>query len=139
MERTVAEKMGVKQHSRAYIANPDENAIAGIRLPELKIIKRLIGTFDYIHLFAKNLQQLEQFFPKLKGHLAPNGMLWVSWPKAKQLGTDLNIKEVIRIGYDFGLVESTALSVNKVWSALKFTRPKEGKEYHNSYGTLNRH
>jgi hypothetical protein len=136
MERTVAKKMGVKQHSRAYFANADEQAIADINLPDVTVIKRLAGTFDYIHLFAKNQIDMEKWFPKLKKHLAPKGMLWVSWPKAKQLGTDLNIKEVIRIGYDFGLVESTALSVNEVWSALKFTMPKEGKEYNNSYGTL---
>lgn len=139
MERTVAEKMGVKQHSRTYFADADEHAISGIKLPDVKIIKRLTGTFDYIHLFAKNRKHMEQWFPKLKAHLALKGMLWVSWPKAKQLGTDLNIKEVIRIGYGFGLVESTALSVSGVWSGLKFTMPKEGKEYHNSYGTLNKH
>ncbi|MGQ3087215.1 MAG: hypothetical protein ACT6RA_08695, partial [Flavobacterium sp.] len=88
------------------------------------------------HIFAKDQEQLEEWFLKLQKHLAVNGMLWVSWPKAKQLGTDLNIKEVIRIGYDHGLVESTSISVNAVWSALKFTHPKAGKKYNNSYGKL---
>lgn len=136
MERTVAAKMGIKDHSKAYFANADNDAIAAINLPELKTLKRLSGNFDYIHLFAKDQKHMKEWFPKLKKHLAPKGMLWVSWPKAKQLGTDLTIKEVIRIGYDFGLVESTALSVNEIWSALKFTFPKEGKEYKNSYGKL---
>ena len=63
--------------------------------------------------------------------------LWVSWPKGGKLGTDLNIKIVIKLGYEFGLVESTCLCVNKTWSGLKFTHMKKGKIYNNSYGKLN--
>jgi hypothetical protein len=43
---------------------------------------------------------------------------------------------VIEIGYSHGLVESTGLSVDLTWSGLKFTRPKAGKIYNNSYGNL---
>ena len=32
-------------------------------------------------------------------------MLWISWPKGGRLGTDLNLKIVIPIGYDLGMVE----------------------------------
>ena len=66
----------------------------------------------------------------------PGGMLWVSWPKGGRLGTDLTLPTVIAIGYDLGLVESTCLRVDDTWSALKFTHPKPGKTYRNSYGTL---
>jgi hypothetical protein len=44
---------------------------------------------------------------------------------------------VIKTGYD-GLVESKCVSVDSTWSALKFTWPKKGKVYNNSYGQLNR-
>lgn len=54
-------------------------------------------------------------------------MLWVSWPKDGQLDTDLSLPKVIKIGYEFGLVESTCLSVNETWSALKFTIQKKEK------------
>ena len=63
-------------------------------------------------------------------------MLWVSWPKNGQLETDLSLPKIINIVYGFGLVESTALSINNTWSALKFTHPKKGKVYNNSHGTL---
>ena len=79
---------------------------------------------------------MNELFPRLKSHLKPSGMLWVSWPKGKQLGTDLSLPSVIRIGYSHGLVESTCLSVDATRSALKFTHPKQGKAYHNSYGKL---
>ena len=79
---------------------------------------------------------MDDSFPKLKRHLKPTGMLWLSWPRGKKLGTDLALPVVISIGYSHGLVESTCLNVDVIWSGLKFTNPKKGKVYHNSYGHL---
>ena len=106
-------------------------------MPTLHISTKLDTEFDYIHIFVKTQAEFVEHFPKLKEHLIANGMLWVSWPKGGKLGTDLNIKTVIKLGYEFGLVESTCLSVNNTWSGLKFTHPKKGKIYNNSYGKLN--
>ena len=129
--------MGVRESSRAFFANTDNEAINNINLPTLNIPTKLEEEFDYIHLFVRTKIEFLEYFPKLKPHLKPNGMLWVSWPKGGQLETDLNIKIVIKLGYDFGLVESTCLSINDIWSGLKFTHPKKGKVYNNSYGKLN--
>jgi hypothetical protein len=63
-------------------------------------------------------------------------MLWISWPKGGRLGTDLTLKQIIRIGYSHGLVESKTISLDPTWSAIKFTFPKQGKQYSNSYGKL---
>ena len=63
-------------------------------------------------------------------------MVWVSWPKRRQLDTDRTLQRVIRIGYDHGLVESKTISVDTTWSALKFTFPVPGKRYANSFGRL---
>ncbi len=129
--------MGVKESSRAFFANTDNEALDNINLPTLNIPAKLQEEFDYIHLFVKTKIEFVDYFPKLKPFLKPNGMLWVSWPKGGKLGTDLNIKIVIKLGYDFGLVESTCLSINDIWSGLKFTHPKKGKVYNNSFGKLN--
>ncbi|MCK0473825.1 hypothetical protein [Halalkalibacter sp. APA_J-10(15)] len=136
MKKTVALKMGVKENTKAFFKNADIEAIENIGLPPLDISIELNGRFDYIHLFTENQAEFNEHFPKLKLYLKPSGMLWVSWPKGGKLGTDLNMKTVIRLGYDFGLVESKCLSINGIWSGLKFTYPKEGKVYNNSYGKL---
>lgn len=136
MPKTVADKMGVKEGTRAIFINAPEEAVTAIHLPALDVASALTGNFDYIHLFAKSQIEFREHFPMLKTHLKPTGMLWVSWPKNGQLGTDLSITLIIRLGYDYGLVESTALSVDATWSALKFTHPKKGKVYHNRYGQL---
>ena len=138
MIKTVAQKMGIKEKSKTIFINADTSAIATIKLPELFISNTYNNEqFDYIHLFVKKQSEFTEHFPKCKTSLKLDGMLWVSWPKGGKLGTDLNIKSVIKLGYDFGLVESTCLSVNDIWSGLKFTQPKKGKVYNNSYGKLN--
>lgn len=134
--RSVAEKMGLKAGARAYFVNAPDTARSAMTLPDLDCPETLDGSFDHIHLFVTSAADMERRFPGLKKHIAPNGRLWVSWPKGGQQGTDLNIREVIRIGYACGMVESTALSVDEVWSAIKFTHPKPNKRYNNSYGTL---
>lgn len=134
--KTVSEKMGIKENSRALFINAPGDAIDGMKLPELDIGNRLTGEFDYIHLFVKNQSEYADKLPKLKSYLGLSGMLWVSWPKSGLLDTDLSLPKVINIGYGFGLVESTCLSINSIWSALKFTHPKKGKLYNNSHGEL---
>jgi len=132
----VAQKMGLKEGMRAFFLNAPVSALEAIHLPELEPKQALRGEFDYIHQFTTSQAEMDSEFPKLVRHLKKTGMLWVSWPKAKQLGTDLTLPQVIRIGYNHGLVESTTLSVDSTWSGIKFTHPKPGKKYQNSYGQL---
>ena len=136
MARTVSEKMGIKEGARTIFIGAPEAALEAIDLPSLDVASELAGEFDHIHLFARTRAELDDAFPKLKAHLKPAGTLWVSWPKGRNLGTDLTLPVVIRIGYSHGLVESKCLSVDATWSALKFTHPVEGKAYDNSYGRL---
>ena len=136
MPTSTSAKMGIKPGMRAIFVNAPAETIPTMDLPELDVKETLRGEFDYIHFFVKNQADFHEQFPTLKEHLKNTGMLWVSWPKARQLGTDLTLPVVIKIGYDYGLVESKCLSINATWSALKFTYPREGKTYANSYGKL---
>lgn len=136
MAKSVSEKMGVKENMRAVLIDAPDDAVSAMELPAIDLKDRLSGKFDYIHLFAKNQAVFHKRFPKLMKNLQPAGMLWVSWPKSGKLDTDLNIKIVIKLGYDYGLVESKAIKIDETWSALKFTWPRENVEYKNSYGKL---
>jgi hypothetical protein len=134
--RDVSLKMGIKEGMRAYFVNAPKSALHSIRLPSLDISSELRGKFDYIHFFTITQVEMDNIFPKLKRHLKPTGMLWVSWPKNKKLNTDLALPKIINIGYSHGLVESTTLSLDVTWSGIKFTHPKKGKVYNNSFGKL---
>ena len=136
MEKSVSQKLGITPNMSAFLVNAPENFPAEAGLPELDLHSKLAGHFDYIHFFVITQKEFHEKFENLKKHLKSDGFLWVSWPKSNQKETDLNIKTVIKIGYDYGLVESKAISINAIWSALKFTHPIAGKTYKNSYGKL---
>lgn len=132
----MAQKMGVKAGVRAHILGAPADCVAAMELPDLDLTDELAGEFDYLHLFVTRRRQMRDDFSSLKEHLRPGGMLWVSWPKNGRLGADLTMKSVIAIGYDLNMVESICLRIDDTWAGLKFTRPKPGKLYNNSYGTL---
>ncbi|MGB0100448.1 MAG: hypothetical protein WBP61_09225 [Nocardioides sp.] len=134
--RTVAEKMGIKSGWTAHLVGAPEEAVEALRLPDVVVVEPLEGEVDYLHLFVRTREQLRRDFPALVPHVAPRGKLWVSWPKGGRLGSDLGLPSVIEIGYDSGMVESTCLRIDDTWAALRFTHPKKGKTYRNSYGTL---
>jgi hypothetical protein len=136
MTALASKKMGIREGARAFLMNAPKESMQAIDTSELDLATKLTGTFDYIHFFVKSQEEFNKTFPRLKSHLKPTGMLWVSWPKAKKLGTDLTLTKVIELGYDHGLVESKTISLDATWSAIKFTHPKQGKVYKNSYGKL---
>src|SRR5688572_10480570 len=136
MTKSVSAKMGIKEDVRAIFINAPPGAIKSIDPPNLDVASSLRGHFDYIHFFTTKQTALHNKFPKLKEHLHENGMLWISWPKARQKETDLTLTVVIKIGYDYGLVESKTFGIDATWSAMKFTHPKKGKIYRNKYGKL---
>lgn len=136
MIRSIPEKMGIKKNTDAILINAPDDFEKQILSFEINPAKTLAGEFDYIHYFVKTQKEFHSRFPVLKKHLKPAGMLWLSWPKSGQLETDLSLTKVIEIGYEYGLVESKVISLDATWSAIKFTYPKAGKEYNNSYGKL---
>ncbi len=49
-------------------------------------------------------------------------MLWVAYPKAGQLGTDLNRDSLAQAVRAHGLEPVAQIAVDEVWSALRFKR-----------------
>lgn len=136
MAGAIWKKLGIREGMRAIFLDAPTEALQAIDPPHLDRTAELTGSFDYIHFFVRRQDGFADIFPKLGTHLKPSGMLWVSWPKKRQLGTDLTLPIIIKLGYNFGLVESKTISIDATWSAIKFSHPREGKVYNNSYGSL---
>lgn len=135
--KNTSEKIGISDNSKVLIINAPSETIKELNLPVKPAFNKSEDKeFDHIILFTKKQSQLDNEFPKYKKLITETGKLWVAWPKGGQFGTDLNRNEVIKIGYNHGLVESMNLSINDTWTALKFTHPKPDKVYNNSYGKL---
>jgi len=83
------------------------------------------GTFDFVHLFVKNVAELESLGPTAINAVKHDGLLWISYPKrSSKVKTDITRD----VGWDLlaqaGLRAVTQVSIDDVWSALRF-RPIE--------------
>ena len=75
---------------------------------------------DAAHVFVTSRGELEAKLRELMPLLAPNGLIWVSWPKkASKVPTDIT-EDVIRdIALPMHLVDVKICSVDDIWSGLK--------------------
>lgn len=81
-QRTVSQKMGVKEGSRAHLVNVPASAFDILRLPELEISGALSGKFDYLHLFVTTQQRLRSGFGELRDTSTPEGCSGSPGPRA---------------------------------------------------------
>jgi hypothetical protein len=92
-------------------------------------VKKLKEPIDFIHLFTKSRRELSIEFPSLIKFLNQSGILWVSWPKQSSNNiSDLNKDIIKKIGSANGMIYQNIISVNREWSAIKFTHSNNGKE-----------
>lgn len=117
-------KLGIKPDHAIFVLNAPVdywNTLGA--LPESAVVHSDIKNvqFDFIHLFYKEIEELETDIPKFKSALKKNGMLWVSWPKkSSKVATTLSDSLVRNIGLHTGLVDTKKCAIDDVWSGLKF-------------------
>lgn len=81
---------------------------------------RLVNDLDFAHLFVTRRRNLEAELPRLHDRLAPDGMIWVSWPKrASKVETDVTEDVVRDVALPRGLVDVKVCAVDATWSGLK--------------------
>lgn len=79
------------------------------------------GRSDVVILFASHLSDLSKRFVALAHSLAPDGGLWVAYPKkAAHVSTDLTFENVQRTGLEAGLVDNKSCAIDDTWTALRF-------------------
>jgi len=82
-------------------------------------------TFDFVHLFVKNVAELERFGPSALRAVKHDGLLWISYPKrSSKVETDISRDVGWDVIKEAGLRPVTQVSIDAVWSALRF-RPAE--------------
>lgn len=119
----LVKKLGLKGGMRAIaIAAPmDYSQLIGGLPDDIDFKKRLVGTFDFIHVFCTKRSEVEKHFPRCRDALDYAGTLWFSWPKqSSPLATSLREGDVRGIGLDTGLVDVKICAVDDDWSGLKF-------------------
>lgn len=123
------QKLGIKPGMSIAVlkAPPDIEAILG-ELPEgVTVSRRLTGHRDLVLIFITRQVDLASRLPGLINAIAPNGMIWVAWPKrASKIETDMTedvIREIVLPASP--LVDVKVCAIDEIWSGLKLVIRKE--------------
>jgi hypothetical protein len=124
--KPVVEKLGIKPGfciftAGAPAAYPD---IVGKLPAGVTIAKRLKTPLDMVHVFATEAAGLAAALRRYRAAIAPDGMIWMSWPKKSSgIANDLSDVVVRDIALPLGLVDMVC-AIDENWSGLKFVIPK---------------
>jgi hypothetical protein len=124
--KSVVQKLGIKPGFRIFVdgAPASYDDIIG-RLPaDVTIAPRLKAPLDIAHVFAKQAAVLRKKLPACREAIAPDGMVWVSWPKKSSgVATDVTENVVRDTALSLGLVDVKVCAIDDTWSGLKLVIP----------------
>jgi hypothetical protein len=81
---------------------------------------------DAAHVFVTERAALEAHLTMLRHQIAPDGQIWVSWPKkAAKVPTDITEDTIRELCLPIGLVDTKVCAIDEVWSGLKLVIRKE--------------
>ena len=115
-------KLGVKDGQRTWHWKMPESVLreilaSGVR-PEMCAAPK-VG-LEMAHIFVTDRKELAGKLGRLRGLLAADGTIWVSWPKkASGMKTEVTEDTVRAEALPLGLVDVKVCAVDAVWSGLK--------------------
>ena len=124
--KPLSQKLGIQPGFRIFAANAPKpyGDIVGPLPDGARVVTRVAASLDMVHLFATQARGLSGKLKRLRAVIAPDGMIWVSWPKkASGVATDLSDVVVRGVGLPLGLVDVKVSAVDETWSGLKFVIP----------------
>ena len=105
------------------VLDAPDGYIDGLEAPAgATVAHRASGKFDLVQLFVKTQADVAKRVPAAEKARKPGGIIWICWPKASKLATDLNRDVLFRAAQEFGLQGVSNVSIDETWSALRFKR-----------------
>jgi hypothetical protein len=108
-------KLGlVADSSLALLFAPEDLVLElpkGVTLPEK-------GKADVGLVFVKTSKEVAKAVASLRTRVTPDGLLWIAYPKAKKLGTDLHRDVLAHSVSELGLEPVALVALDGTWSAL---------------------
>lgn len=81
---------------------------------------------DAAHIFVTERADMASKLAALRHQIAPDGQIWVSWPKkASNVPTDITEDTIREVCLPMGLIDTKACAVDATWSGLKLVVRKE--------------
>jgi hypothetical protein len=114
-------KLGFKPGmTAAFLDAPEQfDGLLG-DLEGVAVKRSLRGGADIVLCFVTARRELERRAGRLREAIAPDGMVWVCWPKrAAKVPTDITEDVVRDVLLPTGLVDVKVAAVDETWSGLK--------------------
>lgn len=117
-------KLGIKPgHRVAAVGAPDGFLRLLGALPEdVTLQEGAAGKalLDVIVAFVTRRAELERRLSAWRRRMAPNGGLWIAWPKrASKVPTDMTEDVVREVALPTGLVDNKVCAIDQTWSGLR--------------------
>jgi hypothetical protein len=133
-ESALAKKMKLKEGYHATLINAPKGYADELKpLPsDVKLVQQFDIPSDWIQLFAKNIVELNQLFPKVLKIMKPTTLVWVCFPKGtSDIQTDLTRDKGWDVISAANLKWTNLVSVNDTWSAFSMRPYKKGEAKQN--------
>lgn len=128
-----ARKLGVRAGSSVVLLGAPERFCARFEteveatLADVKVARQLRpAPVDCVVLFVSRLHEIEGRIGKVGERLHPDGHIWIAW-RSRRAG-DIDEDVVRRIGLTQGMVASTAVAIDAVWSGIRLTIRHENRD-----------
>ena len=126
--KLLTEKLGIKAGMAITVIGAPANydKIIGELPAGVRTTSRLAAGRDAVLIFVTRSDDLARRIPGLIKAVAPNGMVWVAWPKrASKIDTDITEDVIREIVLPTGLVDVKVCAVDETWSGLKLVIRRE--------------
>ena len=115
-------KLGIREGSTVLTLNSPSHyrkLLSG--LPKrVAFVAEADPPLEFVHLFVTSASELALRLAELKPELAPDGAIWVSWPKKSSgVKTDVTEDTIRKVALPMGLVDVKVCAVDATWSGLK--------------------
>lgn len=126
--KSLAGKLSLKDGQRVWWRDMPSDVRAAIEADglTLKVLKAPAAPLDAVHIFVRSRAALVAALKTAHAALAPDGFIWVSWPKKSSgVVTDVTEGTIREVALPTGLVDVKVCAVDEVWSGLKLVIRKE--------------
>ncbi len=122
-DASLSKKLQIRAGHRVLVLDAPDGYLDALGAPDgVELAHRASGHFDVVQLFVKSRADLERRVPAALKAAKPAAIVWICWPKASKLATDLNRDILFNEAQRFGLRGVSNVSIDETWSALRFRR-----------------
>ena len=129
-ETPLLQKLGIKEGTRMTAVNApaDFRTNLGVLPLAVEWANRVRPPLDLVIAFHTRREMLVANWPALTAAAAPDGAVWIAWPKkVSGVPTDLDENVLREELLPSGWVDNKVCAIDETWSGLRFVLRKENR------------